>query len=414
MHKDTSYTFPIKICVITGSRAEYGLMRWLMEDIKNSADFYLQIIVTGSHLSKEHGMTYSEIEKDGFNIDAQIPIKLNNADKSSLSDVVGSLTSVLGNVLSDLEPDLVMVMGDRYELLSVLTNCVLMAIPLAHISGGEITEGAIDDQIRHAMTKVSHLHYVANEVYASRVYQMGEQKWRVCVSGEPGLDNLYRQPTMSLNELENDLKLDLSKPTALVTYHPVTLHIDDLNRQMDELMSAMEEASIRFGLQYVITYPNADAGFEHIISAWHGFVEGHADRILIKSLGQTRYLSALQSLSMMIGNSSSGLVEAPSFNLPVVNIGNRQQGRMRGVNVIDVDSTHAQILTGIEKAYFWDKTTSCFNPYGDGHSSEIVLGHLLNIFTTYNREEILHKKFSDMCEVINTEEIFNKKSGNIL
>jgi len=403
---------PIKICIITASRSEYGLMRWLMNDLNNATDFQLQIVVTGSHLSEEHGMTYREIELDGFSIDARIPLKLDIADTVLLNQATGDLNVNLAEVFSDLKPDLVMVMGDRYELLSVLTTCVISAIPLAHISGGEITEGAIDDQIRHAMTKVSHLHYVANEVYASRVKQMGEEMWRICVSGEPGLDNLYRQPTLSLAELEDDLGLDLSKPTAIVTYHPVTLHIDELDEQLKELCIALESAASKYHLQYVITYPNADVGFDRIVAVWNKFVDGNDNRVLVKSLGQSRYLSALRSLSMMIGNSSSGLVEAPSFNMPAVNIGERQKGRMRGKNVIDVECTHTKILSGIESALAWNSNALCFNPYGDGRSSERVLGHLRQVFTQYNSKQLLNKKFTDMSQTLESEKDFNRKHGN--
>jgi GDP/UDP-N,N'-diacetylbacillosamine 2-epimerase (hydrolysing) len=402
---------PVKICIITASRSEYGLMRWLMNDLKSAKDFQLQIVVTGSHLSEEHGMTYREIEQDGFSIDALIPLYLDNADKVLLSQATADLNVNLARVFVDLMPDLVMVMGDRYELLSVLTTCVLSGIPLAHISGGEITEGAIDDQIRHAMTKISHLHYVANEVYASRVKQMGEEDWRICISGEPGLDNLYRQPMHSLLELEVDLGLDFSKPTAIVTYHPVTLHIDDLDKQLKELCNALESAANKHHLQYVITYPNADLGFDRIIAVWNKFVDGRDDRIVVKSLGQSRYLGALSSLTMMIGNSSSGLVEAPSFNMPVVNIGERQKGRMRGKNVIDVECSHIEILSGIESALVWDSSVSCFNPYGDGKSSERVLGHLRKIFTQYNSKQLLNKKFTDTSQTLESEKDFNSKHG---
>jgi UDP-hydrolysing UDP-N-acetyl-D-glucosamine 2-epimerase len=404
---------PVRICVVTGSRSEYGLMRWLMEDLKRASDFHLQVVVSGSHLSEEHGSTYREIENDGFDIDARIPFRLNKTDPVSVSQATGTTVSELARVFTDLKPDLVMVMGDRYELLSVLTVCVVGAIPLAHISGGEITEGAIDEQIRHAMTKASHLHYVANEVYGARVCQMGEEKWRVCICGEPGLDNLHRQSVMSVTELAADIGVDTSKPTALVTYHPVTLERDDLDWQISELMTALDDASSRYDLQYVITYPNADVGYDRIIEAWDRFIDGRADRILIKSLGQSRYLSALNSMSMMIGNSSSGLVEAPSFNMPVVNIGTRQQGRMRGKNVIDVDYSRAEIAAGIESALAWDRSNSCFNPYGDGHSSGKVLKHLRYVFTSYSRNEILSKKFLDMSEVVEAENNFYRKCGDL-
>ena len=370
-----------------------------MHDIFSSPDFDLQLVVTGAHLSVAHGLTYREIEADGFKIDASVPISLDSPDEISLSKSVGLLTGRLSEIFSTLRPDLVMVMGDRYELLAVQAACILSAIPIAHISGGEITEGAIDDQIRHAMTKIAHLHYVANEVYGMRVRQMGEELWRICVSGEPGLDNIYRQPIMTSDDLSADLGLNLSKPTALVTYHPVTLEIENLDEQMTELLAALEDAYVRFGLQYVVTYPNADIGSESIIEAWKSFVDSRSDRVLIKSMGQSRYLSALRTMSMMIGNSSSGLVEAPSFGMPVVNIGNRQGGRIRATNVIDSSCDRISILTAISQALSWDRGVPCINPYGDGRSSERILEHLRYVFSHYDTKQILSKKFFDFINL---------------
>ena len=401
----------IKVCVITSARSEYGLMRWLMEDLKRSDDFQLQIIVTGSHLMKNFGLTYREIESDGFCIDAKIPFQLDKSDAVSIGQATVALSGSLVKALSDLEPHIVLVMGDRYELLSVMTACVLTTIPIAHISGGEITEGAIDDQIRHAMTKVSHLHYVANEVYAARVYQMGEENWRVCVCGEPGLDNLDRQPVMKIDELQKNLGLNLSKPTALVTFHPVTLELENLDWQLKELLKALEQAAEELELQYLITFPNADPSSSNIIKAWEEFTYKRTDRKLVKSLGQTRYLSALRYLSMMIGNSSSGLVEAPSFSMPVVNIGNRQQGRMKGKNVFDVGYTHTEINKGIKHALSWDRTISCFNPYGNGNSSLKILEHLRYVFSNYNPKQLISKKFINIKEVVEVERRLKNKYG---
>ena len=402
----------IKVCVITGSRAEYGLMRWLMEDLKNSSDFDLQVIVTGSHLLEDFGYTYKQIEQDGFFINKKLPFSIKNGKLSTLGKAVGELSSSLIESYGELIPDLIMVMGDRYELLSVISSSVLSAIPVAHISGGEITEGAIDDQIRHAMTKISHLHYVANDVYKERVVQMGEEEWRVCVCGEPGLDNLQRQEVMTLEELEDNLELDFSIPTALVTYHPVTLEKENLNFQLDELQGAMEMLAEESDMQFVITYPNADEGSEKIIKIWKDFVERKEGRVLIKSLGQSRYLSALQNLSVVIGNSSSGLVEAPSFNMPVVNIGNRQKGRMRGSNVVDVGYSSQEIKLAVEEILKVPKKENCFNPYGEGNSSAKVLEHIKTSFTKNNKKQILTKRFQDSSLVIKKEKEFYIEFGD--
>jgi len=398
----------VKVCVITSARSEYGLMRWLMEELKKSDDFQLQIIVTGSHLMKNFGLTYREIESDGFLIDVKIPFQLDKSDAISIGQATGTLSGSLVKVLTDLEPHIVLVMGDRYELLSVLTACVLTTIPIAHISGGEITEGTIDDQIRHAMTKVSHLHYVANENYAARVYQMGEENWRVCVSGEPGLDNLDRQPVMTIDELQKELGLDLSKPTALVTFHPVTLELENLDWQLKELLKALRQAAEENEIQYLITYPNADPGSSNIVKVFEEFTYKRTDRKLVKSLGHTHYLNALRYLSMMIGNSSSGLVEAPSFSMPVVNIGNRQKGRMKGKNVFDVGYKHTEIKKGIKHALCWDKTVSCFNPYGDGNSSLKILEHLRYVFSNYSPKQLISKKFININEVAEIERRIRK------
>ena len=214
---------PLSICVVTGSRSEYGLMSSLLQDFESHCSVNLKIIVTGAHLSEEFGLTYREIEDDGFTIDEKIAGALDTSSRTALAKTVGAWTGQFTEALERINPDLVLVMGDRYELLSVSAACIFLGVPLAHISGGEITEGAIDDQIRHSLTKASHLHFVANEVYADRVRQMGEEDWRICVSGEPGLDALLRTNPQSIDELSRDLDIDLRSPTALVTYHPVTL-----------------------------------------------------------------------------------------------------------------------------------------------------------------------------------------------
>jgi GDP/UDP-N,N'-diacetylbacillosamine 2-epimerase (hydrolysing) len=241
---------------------------------------------------------------------------------------------------------------------------------------------------------------------------MGEEDWRVCVCGEPGLDNLYRQPLMTLDELQIDLRMNFSRPTALVTFHPVTLELDDLSMQLSELFKALDLATELHGLQYLITFPNADPGSSYIIDAWEVFVNKRPGCKLVKSLGQTRYLSALSFLSMMIGNSSSGLVEAPSFSMPVVNIGNRQKGRMRGKNVFDVGYSVAEIKEGIDQAMIWDKNKYCFNPYGNGNSASKILDHLRYVFSKYGRKEIITKKFTNSKEVRQVESNFYAKYSN--
>jgi GDP/UDP-N,N'-diacetylbacillosamine 2-epimerase (hydrolysing) len=384
---------PLKVCVVTGSRSEYGLMCSLMQDLKNHDSVDLKIIVTGSHLSETFGHTYREIEADGFTIDKKIPGLLDTGSDVELTKTVGVWTGQFAETFEVMSPDLVLVMGDRYELLAVHSACILLSIPLGHISGGEITEGAIDDQIRHSLTKASHFHFVANEIYGDRVRQMGEEDWRVCVSGEPGLDALVRTSTMSVDELSQDLDIDLHRPTALVTFHPATLDSTPIDQQMRELFLALNDVN----LQYVITYPNADVGSEIIIRHIQDFAEHNKQTVVVrKSLGHHRYVSLLRIATLMIGNSSSGLVEAPAFNLPVVNIGTRQEGRMRSNNVIDVDCIRSEIIRGLEWAQGYDRTGYCPNPYGDGNSSGRIIEFILYNFIKHTRDEILRKRFCDL------------------
>ena len=382
----------IRICVVTGSRSEYGLMCRLMHDLKLHNNVDLKIIVTGSHLSGEFGLTYQDIESDGFLIDYKLPGSLSTQSKTELAKTVGIWTGQFAEVLTEIQPDLVLIMGDRYELVSVASACTLLGIPLGHISGGEITEGAIDDQIRHSITKAAHLHFVANEYYGDRVRQMGEENWRICKSGEPGLDSLLATSILSADDLSAELNLDLQKTTALVTYHPVTLENTSVDEQLKELFEALNVIN----MQFVITYPNADAGSHLIISRIKEFAENNKSRVVVrKSLGHQRYVSLLKIASVMIGNSSSGLVEAPAFNLPVVNIGTRQAGRMRGSNVFDVDCKSEEIINGVALALSYDRNRLCMNPYGDGKANARIIDFIFEVFKSRNKSEILKKLFID-------------------
>jgi UDP-hydrolysing UDP-N-acetyl-D-glucosamine 2-epimerase len=384
---------PIKVCVVTGSRAEYGLMRWPMQTLMDSPAFDLQIAALGTHFDEKFGNTYLEIERDDFVIDKKISASFGSRSDVDLVKAVGTMSDRFATALQDLSPDLVLFMGDRYELLSVCSACVLMAVPMGHVSGGELTEGAIDEQIRHAVTKMAHLHFVANETYGRRVNQMGEETWRICISGEPGLDNVRWLPLYTKSELASDLGLDLSKPTALVTLHPTTLEAERRREHIGTFFQALENLD----LQYVLTYPNADPRSDEIITALKSFQEHNPERaVLRKNLGQKRYLSALKHLSLMIGNSSSGIFEAPSFNMPAVNIGDRQKGRMQARNVFNVDYDVDQIATAAEKAMSYDRTKSCVNPYGDGRSSDRIADFIANVFSSRSKSEILHKQFQDL------------------
>jgi len=383
----------IKVCGFTGSRAEYGLMRWLFQYIKDSEYFELQLIVGGSHLLKKYGYTYDEIVSDGFNIDFKIPFNLEGSTNTSITKSLSELANNLVRAVNELNPDLLLFMGDRYELLAVSQVGLLSGIPMAHISGGEITEGAFDDQIRHALTKISHLHFVANDIYANRVKQMGEESWRICVSGEPGLDNTNKLTLLTSKEFSYTIGMDINNPTALVTYHPVTLELEHLKDQMINIISALEKASEVLGLQFLITYPNTDPGSNLIIELWSDFVLNKSNCRLVENLGSVKYHSALRYCDCMIGNSSSGLYESPEYNLPVVNIGSRQSGRVKGGNIFDTSNDIEDIFSGINLAMNYDRSVKINNPYGDGESSERIINFILNIFSNYDKNQIMKKKF---------------------
>ncbi len=380
---------PISLCFVTGSRAEYDRLVIFLKALSHDPKIHLSIIATGAHLSAKFGMTVHQIERDGFRIVAKIKTQPSSSEKESVTKSIGIGTIGLAKTLTKLRPDGVIIFGDRAELLSVATATTCLKIPLIHLCGGEITEGAIDDQVRHMLTKAAHLHFAANRVFANRILQMGEESWRVAVSGSPALDMLKNLKFISKQNLDKDLQLNLSKPTALVTYHPPTLETLSIKKQMQQFLGALAKAP----LQYVITYPNADADSDLIIQKLKEFSAQEPTRIrLVKSLGNLRFLSSLRHMRMMIGNSSSGIVEAPSFNLPVVNIGERQQGRVFGKNVIQSDYTTQSILSGIKHALKYKGHIST-NPYGDGRATPRIVRQIKTVFSQRSRTEILHKKF---------------------
>lgn len=386
---------PLKTCVVTGSRADYGLMRWVMADLKEDPAFTLAIAATGSHLSRDHGLTYRDIEADGFSIDCKLEVPLETGRPAALASSLGRMTAGLAAYFESARPDVVLFLGDRYDLLAAAGACTLMGIPMGHFSGGEVTEGVIDDSIRHAVSKMAHLHFVANRIYADRLRQMGEEPWRITVCGGPGLENFRRLALLDRDALSRDLGLDLARPTALVTFHSPTLELDRLDEWIEALIEALETARSRHGLQYVITGPGADPGGEKIEAALTAFASRGEGARFSRNLGQTRYLSLLAHAVMMIGNSSSALNEAPTARLPAVNIGDRQKGRLRGENVIDVGESAQEIIAGIEAALRFDRTKPCHNPYGNGNTSAKALAFLKEVFAKRSRSEILRKKFID-------------------
>lgn len=368
-----------KILVVTGTRAEYGLLYWTMKELQNDDAFQLQIIVTGNHLVAEYGYTIESIKNDGFSIEEEIDMIIDSKKKSAIAKSMGLELIQMAQSFDRLQPDLLLVLGDRYETFIAATCAMMMNIPIAHMNGGESTEGAIDEQIRHAITKMSHLHFPGAECYKERIIKMGEEAWRVFNVGQSGIENIIRLELFDKNMLENELKIKFNKVTFLITYHPVTLESENIEEQINNLL----EAIVEFDAQYIFTYPNADFGSSLIIEKVNDFVNKNKNAYIFSSLGQKKYLSLLNNVDVMIGNSSSGIIESPLFKIPVVNIGNRQKGRIRSNNIIDTGYSKMDIYSGISKALndenFKQGLKNIDNIYGDGTTSKKIVDVLKNI-----------------------------------
>ena len=365
-----------KICVVTGSRAEYGLFFPILIKIQESNKLELQLISTSSHHSTEYGLTYKQIENDGFNIDDKIENLLLTDTKSSIGKSTGIATSLLSDSFDRLQPDIVLLLGDRYETHAAATAAMLMNIPIAHIHGGEATEGAVDEQIRHSITKMSYLHFCSTETYRKRVIQMGEDPARVFNSGAPGIDNITNLNLLTRQKLEKELNWKLTSKSALFTYHPVTLEESDVEIDLEVILSILET----FNLNILFTYANADSGGKVINQKIEEFCKIlPAKYKVVKSLGQIKYLSAMKYVDLLIGNSSSGIIEAASFKKPVINIGDRQKGRLKGENVIDcnLDSLQESITLALSNS-FKNKISNMNNIYGTGAAADIILDKLIN------------------------------------
>ena len=337
-----------KICFFTGTRAEYGIMSRLMRAVNDSLDCQLQIIATNMHLSPEFGLTYREIEADGFIIDKKIIMLLSSDTPNAIVKSMGLGTIGFADALEDLQPDLCVILGDRYEMLAAAQSALIYQIPIAHIGGGGITEGAYDDSIRHCITKMSHFHFPSTEKCYKRIIQMGEQPQNVFCVGSLGVDNILHEPVMSRQELEESIGFELGEKYLLVTFHPVTTENHSAEGQCTNLLKALEGVSIDYKLLF--TLPNSDTDGRVIISLINDFVEKNRSRcIAIQSLGKKRYYSALKYATAVVGNSSSGIVEAPSFHIPTLNIGDRQKGRERSESILDVGATFEDIIKGLEK-----------------------------------------------------------------
>ena len=382
-----------KIAVVTGSRAEYGLLRWLMQDIVDDAGVSLQTIVTGMHLSSEFGLTYQLIEQDGFTIDAKVHMLLASDDAVAITKSVGLATIGFADAFARLKPDIVVVLGDRFEILAVAQAALIMKIPLAHIHGGEVTEGAIDESIRHAVTKMAHIHFAATEVYRQRIIQMGEAPARVFNVGAPGLDHLKRTPMLSKQDLQQKLNVKLSKQNALITYHPVTIKRSGTYQGLYALLEALDHYP---DLYCIFTGANADEGGLVINRIVNEYLAKWPERgAFFMSLGSKKYLSLLNTVDIVIGNSSSGLIEVPAFKIPTVNLGERQTGRLRASTVIDCDETVNGIVAAIDQAFspdFQVRLNNVVTPYGAGNAAQTMLGILKSVDLT----SLIKKSFYDL------------------
>lgn len=373
-----------KVAVFTGTRAEYGLLYWLMKDIQASEHLQLQVIAGAMHFSPEFGATWKQIERDGFTLDAKVEMLLSSDTEVGVVKSMGLGTIGFADALDRLQPDVLVVLGDRFEALAIVQAALIMRIPVAHLHGGEITEGAYDDAIRHAITKMSDLHFVAAEPYRRRVIQMGESPDKVFNVGAIGLDHLMRSERMSLKDLSASLEFELRQPYLLVTYHPVTMLEEDPQESFTALLGALDQFPDH---QVILTYPNADNGGRTIIPLLESYAQRNPERVLaIPSLGFKRYLSAVSLATAVVGNSSSGIIEVPSFGVPTVNIGARQQGRLAADSVLHCKANCVDIVQALKRALSTDFTQTCrnvANPYGQGDASSSIVSRLeqLNVQT---------------------------------
>lgn len=366
-----------KIAVVTGSRAEYGLLKPLIKAIKTEQSFELQLFVTGMHLMPAFGNTFKQIEEDGFQIDAKIDDGLNGDDARSISKAIGNTIAGFAEAYYNLKPELVIVLGDRSEIFGAVAAAVIDNIPVAHIHGGETTEGAYDEFIRHAITKMSHLHFASCEVYRKRIIQMGENPATVFNVGAIGIDSIKKLKLLSIDEFEKAINYKLNKINVLITFHPVTLEENTAKHQFQELIDALDRLT---EVTLIFTKPNSDKGGASIIKMIDDYVIRNPTKsISFNSLGQLRYLSALQYVDFVIGNSSSGILEVPIFKKPTINIGDRQKGREMTKSIINCKPNRNEILQAIQKALnvqFKIEIQNQSNPYGNGTATNKIMNVL--------------------------------------
>ena len=384
-----------KICVVTGTRAEYGLLTPLLHEIHSDEDLILQLIVTGMHLSPEFGLTYKEIEKEFF-IDKKIEILLSSDTALGVAKSMGLAQISFSEAYAELSPDIVLVLGDRYEIFAAVATAMVSRIPIAHVSGGELTQGAMDDAIRHSITKMSHIHFVSTEEYKRRVIQLGENPKYVYNFGEAGLDNIVNLSLLSKEAFEKSISFRLMKKSLLITYHPVTL--DRLEKTVQDFQNILEVLDELKDTTLIFTKANSDEGGRKINSMIDEYVEKNKEKsIAFTSLGQLRYLSALQYVDAVVGNTSSGIVEAPSFKIGSINIGDRQKGRIQAESTINCTAEKQSLSQAFGRLYsedFKDILQNIKNPYGQGEASKKTK----EVLKTIALQNIVKKEFQDIVE----------------
>ena len=382
-----------KIAVFTGTRAEYGLLYWVIKGLQEATEVELQLYVGGMHLSPEFGYTIEQIEEDGFFVNERMEFLLSSDSPVGITKSMGLALINSAEVIERNKPDLIVLLGDRFESMAVAQAAMVACIPIAHIHGGETTEGLIDEAVRHSITKMSHLHFPATEGYKKRIQQLGETPERIFNFGAPGIDSIIKLQLLEREELTKAIGFSLDKPYFMVTYHPVTLEAGGASDSLVNLLKVLDEYPNH---QLIVTYPNADTHGRKLIEILDEYQSANPSRVLLtRSLGQLRYLSAMKYCDAVIGNSSSGLIETPTFNVPTVNIGNRQKGRIAGETVLHCDESLESIKDTISKAVSADFIEHCqksSNPYGTGDSSERIVEKLIN----YPVLGIVNKKFNDL------------------
>ena len=381
-----------KICVVTGSRADYGLLRWVMQGIKDDPELNLQVIATGMHLSPTFGLSYNEIEEDGFRIDAKVEILGSSDSPTAIAESMALALAGSAKAFSELNPDLVVVLGDRFEIFAATAAALVAKIPVAHLHGGETTIGAFDEALRHSITKMSHLHFVATQEYRDRVLQLGENPKNVHLVGGLGVDSIKNLPLLSKEDFENRVGIKLDTKCLLITFHPVTLDAESPEQQMKELLAALSHLH---DTTLIFTMPNADTGGRTLIKMIEEFVSQNENAKMFTSLGQLNYLSCISHVDGVVGNSSSGLTEVPTFKKGTINLGDRQLGRIQASSVINCEPKEKDIKRAIETLYsldFKSNLADAINPYGEGGAS----ARIVKVLKEASLEGIVKKTFYDL------------------